>query len=295
MAQKYSKKVIADGDPSGTFSSPTHQRGRRFVFTYFPEYENEEIWDQEKMQYMYYGLETCPTTGRTHYQGWCIFYNPRSEIAVCKEYRSYFRIMRGTYTSNYQYCGKDKQVKEFGTPPQQGARNDLTEIITQIKNKEITIEDILWNNPEIYHKYGRTLNTALSLSYKKRTSKPTVHWYWGDAGTGKTQRATLLNADYHIQTPSQKWWDGYKQQHSCILDDFRQEDIPFNVLLRILDRYEYNCEIKGGFIQLNSPYIIITSDKAPHHIWQGNDLSQIKRRIDECWMMKHNEAPYKQW
>lgn len=294
MEQKYSKQVIAEETSEAVSSRPTHQKGRRFVFTYFPAFVNEQIYDAEKMAYCYYGIEECPTTKRTHYQGWCIFFNPRSEIAVCKEYGGYFRIMKGTIKSNYQYCGKDKNVQEFGTPPEQGKRNDLIHYIELIKNKEITIEDILFTDPMIYHKYGRTLNTALMYAYKHRTTKPKVHWYWGNAGTGKTVKAVSHNANYYIKDTKTRWWDGYKQQHTIILDDFRKDDWAFNNLLRLLDYYEYAGEIKGGHININSPLIIITSDEAPHHYWQGNDLAQIKRRIDECWHFTDSEK-YRQW
>lgn len=289
MEQKCSKQVIADKTSGSVSSGPTHQKGRRFVFTYYPEYEDEQIYDKEKMAYCYYGIEHCPTTGRLHYQGWCIFFNPRSEIAVCKEYCGRFRIMKGTYKDNYQYCGKDKNVREFGNAPEQGKRNDLKHYIDLIKNKQITLEDLLFENPTIYHQYGRTLNTALMYTYKHRTTKPTVHWYYGNAGTGKTLKAVSHNAEYYIKDTKTKWWDGYKQQHTIILDDFRKDDWAFNNLLRLLDYYEYTGEIKGGHININSPLIIITYDEGPHHYWQGNDLAQIKRRIDECWCFRDNE------
>lgn len=281
MAQKYSKKVIADDKSSGAFlRGPTHKKHRNYVFTYYPEYEGEEIYNEAEMRYCYYGIEKCPSTGKLHYQGWCVFHNERSEIAVCKKYGCYFRIMEGKFKHNYKYCSKDNNVKEFGEPPCQGKRNDLKQYADDIREGIITIEDILIDDPIIYHKYGRTLEKIQNLVYKERTEKPEVHWYYGKGGCGKTRQAIDQHPDYYQKESRNIWWDGYKQQHTIIIDDFRKDDMPFNTLLKILDRYKYQGEIKGGHIHINSPLIIITSDEGPHHFWQGNDLVQIRRRID---------------
>lgn len=260
---------------------PTSKRSRRFVFTYFPQNCTEvDFFDSEEMSYCYYGIETCPTTGKIHYQGWCIFFNPKTERAVCKKYNCYMRIMKGSFEDNYKYSSKDKNVKEFGEPPQQGKRNDLSDQVKCILEKKTNIKCILENDPMMYHKYGRTLEKVQNLVYKKRTEKPIVHWYYGATGVGKTKKATSINPDYYFYNTETKWWDGYTQQHTIILDDIRHDTFKLQTLLRLLDHYEYAGEIKGGFININSPYIIITSDEGPHRWWQGNDLKQIKRRID---------------
>ena len=56
----------------------------------------------------------------------------------------------------------------------------------------------------------------------------------------------------------------------------------FTDLLDMLDHYEYAVEIKGGWRQLTSKYIVITSNKHPKDIYNkpDEDTQQLIRRID---------------
>jgi hypothetical protein len=58
--------------------------------------------------------------------------------------------------------------------------------------------------------------------------------------------------------------------------------MKFTDLLDLLDSYEYTCEIKGGFWQLNSKNIVITSNRHPKDIYKlsDEDINQLIRRID---------------
>jgi len=72
-----------------------------------------------------------------------------------------------------------------------------------------------------------------------------------------------------------------------ILDDFRSGDIPFNRLLRYLDRYPVGVPVKGGRVPFNPRLIVITCPRVPRdefvrHADDGNvvfeDVEQIYRR-----------------
>ena len=69
-----------------------------------------------------------------------------------------------------------------------------------------------------------------------------------------------------------------------LYDDFRGSDVRFSELLQILDRYEYRCEVKGGFRQLACDTIVITSIKSPRECYhkEDEDLQQLMRRITTC-------------
>jgi hypothetical protein len=58
--------------------------------------------------------------------------------------------------------------------------------------------------------------------------------------------------------------------------------MKFTDLLDLLDRYGYECEIKGGFRQLNSKNIVITSNKHPKDTYTlpDDNINQLIRRID---------------
>ena len=87
------------------------------------------------------------------------------------------------------------------------------------------------------------------------------------------------------------WFGSYTDQKTIILDDLRPDRIDNDTLLVLLDRYEQEVEIKGGFRWLNAETIYITSDRSPEEFWDPeSDLyySQFMRRITEVWRFEEN-------
>lgn len=67
-----------------------------------------------------------------------------------------------------------------------------------------------------------------------------------------------------------------------IIDDYRADFCKFSELLRLLDRYPYQIQIKGGTRNLLAKRIFITSPKCPLDIWENRteeELGQLTRRI----------------
>lgn len=269
----------SEGNKEQASDHETNQRAKNMVWT-APLTDGPLIFDNEVMDYLAYAEET-GKSGYKHYQGFVCWKSARWTFACKKKYMCYFAKMKGTLIQNDDYCSKQGKLQEFGQLPKQGERTDLKEQVSLILEKKTSIKTILTENPHLYHQYGRTLEKAVSLSYPHRTQKPIVYWYYGTSGIGKTRSAVELSNSHYFKDTTTKWWDGYEQQQVIILDDLRRDDMALNTLLRLLDRYEYAGEIKGGHIPINSEYIVITSDEAPHHWWQGNDLEQIKRRCDK--------------
>lgn len=58
-----------------------------------------------------------------------------------------------------------------------------------------------------------------------------------------------------------KWWDYYQHEDTVIWDDFRGCDYNLSEFLKLLDRYPYKIEYKGGMCEFNSKSIILTSNK----------------------------------
>ena len=104
------------------------------------------------------------------------------------------------------------------------------------------------------------------LRHTKRTHRPNVLYLYGPTGIGKTvnmQRAVKLSGlDHYDKPPKMKWWHRYDQQPVVIMEEF-SSCIALETFLKICDGTPMMVESKGSLIEFNSPYIIMTSNRAP--------------------------------
>ena len=229
-----------------------------------------------------YGIcgEEIGVNGTPHFQGYINLSTPLSLTVMKKSLpRAHLIIAQGTDKENKEYCSKDNtNIYEVGEcRVGQGSRTDIKELALKIKSKELTLEDCMFEYPELYVRYSRSLEKMFNAIMEPRSEPPNVYWLYGLAGTGKTRKCIDSHPSHYIKdgTP---WWDGYNQQDAIIIDDF-DNNIPYRTLLRILDRYVYQGQVKGSYVQINSPNIYITCEHPPQYFWQGNELDQVTRRL----------------
>ncbi|AWY06806.1 MAG: Rep catalytic domain protein [Circoviridae sp.] len=126
---------------------------------------------------------------------------------------------------------------------------------------------------------------AMELSERK---PPTVYWFYGPTGSGKTRRAwEVAGQNAWISSQDLRWFDGYNGQRGAILDDLRSGSCAMNFLLRLLDRYPLNVPIKGGFVFWKPEVIVITCPVKPEELFvnretgeQWDHIDQVIRRVD---------------
>lgn len=294
MTQKCSEGNKGTSEPEYLFvgkngTEHPNPRSRWFVFTWFHE---EPITLDDKMDYLAYGQETCPDTGRPHLQGWVYFKNPRYTFAVRKQYKCWMKKMEGTIAQNDAYCSKQGQLQEFGRKPTQGERKDLRAVAADIA-AGATVESIALENPMMFHQYGRTLQYLedIRLRSVRRTEAPECTWLYGPTNVGKSHLAReLAGEDYWTYTSQNGWWDGYTGQDTVIFDDFRGE-LPYAMMLRIADKWPNNVPMRGKQpFPFTSKKIIVTSFGEPsevyHNLAERDSLEQIYRRFT----VVHREA-----
>lgn len=255
-------------------------------------------------RYVCYQLEVGETTGRRHCQGYLYLQSAR-RLSFVKQFLGAFGLhcnygqllqphverSRGSPQQNRDYCSKPdtaipNSFREIGTLPRQGQRSDLSEIAEAIA-EGVTTSDLAAQFPCEFIKYSRgiqALKTALSSKPRCSTVEPTVYWWFGPTGTGKSRLAFETYPDAYIKMPTNKWWDGYEAQTEVILDDYRPSMCPFHELLRLLDRYPMKVEYKGGSTELQATTFVITTCERPELLWNGKTdemIDQLIRRLSE--------------
>jgi len=247
---------------------------RRVCFT-LHDYTDTEVdsistFIKLNCKYGIFGKEVCPTTNRIHLQGFINLIKPTRfntvKSALCN--RAHLENAKGTDIENKNYCEKEGDFFEHGTPSSQGKRSDLEAVVETLKETQGSMATVAELFPGTFIRYHRGIAAykALVLPPPQRGEKTELRVYCGIPGAGKSRRATeeatqMAEADaskiYYKQRG--EWWDGYNQQPYVIIDDFYGW-LKFDELLKIADRYPYRVPIKGGFEVFNSKCIWITSN-----------------------------------
>lgn len=165
-------------------------------------------------------------------------------------------------------------------------RSDLHAVVERI-NGGANIEEIAEEHGVEVVKYHRGLQFLIGLKDRHRDPnvEPEIRIYWGESGTGKTRKAIEEFPDAYILTKPNKdgnvWFDNYRGQKTVIIDEFYGW-IPYDMLLRMCDRYPLQVPFKGGFVKFQATRTIFTSNK-PWKEWYPNidDTSAFERRIRE--------------
>ena len=287
---------------------------RGFVITDWNVDKTQEDFDairaDNDIEYVGYGLERCPTTGREHFQAFAYFISERSTSKnnlkkigeMWGETRCNVLPMRGSFRQNELYCSKESDLIHSGIPPNQGARGDIRENIRLISERKLTADDIALLDPVSYNLYKKTYEKAEELANRNiyRQEMTQGIWYWGEAGTGKSHNAF---ENYDPKTTyvksAEDWWDGYKGQEIVIINEFREDSghkINWEYLMELTDKYPLNVKRRG---REPTPFLakklIITSPEHPKVtfrkcISQGDNFKQLERRFKIIKMEKRSST-----
>lgn len=271
----------------------TFSQARSCCFT-LNNYTEEEFVSIKswKCSYLVVGKEV-GENGTPHLQGYVEWSSPKKFSTLKKlNGRIHWELRRGTSKQASDYCKKDGNFYEAGEINEQGSRSDLNEVTKYIMDNRPTPEMVMMAYPVAFAKYHKSLSEMCNMIRSKpRTEKPRVFWLWGKAGTGKTRAAMSYKPDDTYVKDGTKWWNGYHGQSVIVIDDMvppAPNTTEYRSLLRWIDRYQCQVELKGAYVHLNSPVIFITSEYAPEDKYMENTLEQLIRRLDRVLEVKED-------
>lgn len=280
------------------------RRVRNWTFTLnnYADEDRERI-DREfgagSIKYVIYQPER-GAEGTPHLQGYIIFANARTLGGVRSIFggRAHWERAVASIEANISYCTKEStrdssagfavvergvRSDHRGAGSGRGHRTDLDRVSESVRNGA-TLAEIAEDYPKEIILHARGISTLQALYAKRRAAPPSVYWFYGPTGSGKSRLANEESPDAYWKDPCSQWWDGYDGTSDIIIDDYRRDFCTFASLLRLFDRYPLKVQCKGGYVTINAKRIYITTPKCIEETWEGRtaeDLAQLTRRVTE--------------
>lgn len=236
-----------------------------------------EPWTElpDKIQYLAFGREVCPTTERVHYQTWA-YAGRAMRLSGWKKVfpGDHIEQMRGSLAQNDAYCSKESQLTTFGEKPMENGKKrtlqDLCEEVTKGAEKGRPLRDIVMESEHqstfVQYNGGISKLHAMAVNYKlSRVDKdfaPEVIFVHGEPGTGKSRWVREQDPDvYDVpEDDGYKWKDGYSGQDAVVYENVSVTNCKSpERLLKEIDRYFIQVPVKGGFTGWRPKRIYITT------------------------------------
>lgn len=298
----------------------------RWCFTHFVPDEQDSspppftISDEDlkhfHVRYWIVQLERASSTGRLHYQGY-IHFERSIRMSSVKAIRpldetTHLEPANGSVQSNIEYCSKDETRVagpwSYGTIPSEvGSRTDFEVFREAVRDRRVKDRlDVLEEYPAMLARYPKFVDSCFEVFSKGALSElpvKTVIWLHGSPGLGKSRFArALLDAidqpfyELALGTGSSGslWFDGLGSENALLIDDVSPSVISGNTLLRLLDRYSYRVQYKGGSKLHYFQYVILTSNVSPLAFTEVASGSLLRRccQITVEKAKRNDEPPY---
>lgn len=290
---------VADSEPS------TDVRSRDWCFT-INNYQNLEPGVLEALKarmctgkYWILGKETCPTTGTPHLQGFFWLEHARTWSSIRRMLapaKAWFKKCRGSAWQNYVYCSKMKDFEEWGQRPcnEQESAQARGEASKRKHDQAIgwaqmgDFKRIRTEEPVLFVQRYNVWKSIYRDSLGGVTESLAVldnWWFYGPTGTFKSATARAENPSIFLVNPKKPWWwCNYKNEPVVLVEDVdpsHATDMAWFIKV-VADHYPFDCEFKGGMLNLVRPKrVIITSNWTIDQVFGGssNDTPAIKRRF----------------
>ena len=257
----------------------------RVCFTSFEEFPPP--YDEAFMSFYICLQETCPETGKLHWQGYLELRTKRviSKLKKMLGDSVHIELARGTAMHNIKYCTKsttDIALIDFSThgqPSAQGTRTDLAYFHERLLAGE-NLDDLvmLYSEAARFYRALLVIQAAIYRQLSTKLRSLEVIYVWGPSGTGKSRFAWESGDTYRptISTAGQFWFDHYSGEKTLWLDDLDWTTSNMMTLLHLLDIYPLPIQVKSSTTYALWTKVIITSNFPPPPVGQP-----LRRRITE--------------
>lgn len=276
-------------------SKPVRNRGWCLTIN---NYTDKDVEDLKTCKYTYIIIgNEVGESGTPHLQIYLYYKNARTFTSIKKLFKTAHiepQSPKSTAEQNQAYCSKQSVLFEDGILPKSGKRTDIEECKNVVQNTH-SIRQVVSIATSVQG--IRIAEKWLEFNEVQRDFKPKVQWFYGDSGSGKTKLAYEIFKDFPDQTytcmDTGKWFQGYDGHAKVIIDDMRGDFMKFHQLIKLIDRYPYKIECKGGSRQFLADHIIITSIFSPTELFKNQEdepIKQLLRRIDEIKHFKKKKS-----
>lgn len=257
-------------------------QGRNWCFT-LNNYSEEDRLSllQSDCVYVVIGKEV-GENGTPHLQGYISFAgNKRLAAMRVLSARAHWEVARGDSAANRTYCVKDGDFEERGT--RRLTRNEQaisqhdrwTDVVRAARAGTAENE-----YPREFIQYNSTISRLL-VTVVEDLPEYSGQWFFGRPGTGKSRTA---RADFPglYDKLINKWWDGYTNQVTVLVDDLgRDHKFMGSFLKRWCDHYPFRAEYKGGSKVIRPVHFVVTSNYLIADIWADDPelVAALERRF----------------
>jgi len=257
-----------------------------FTLNNYTEKECAFIKGLENIQRLVVGKEV-GESGTMHLQGLIVWSKPKRFSNMKKLLPRAWLEKCGNIGDAANYCRKDLDMLVDLNNSKQGERSDVAKAYEAIKLGKSLKTWMTEEEPSSYQSIQVFKVAKALLAPPRPIQDIMVHWLHGDSGSGKSHVPAHIPGVYKVETF--KWWDGYDDHKVVWFDEVRGDFCKFHEWLGLLDKYPFQKETKGGWVQVQFHTVYITANKCPEEMWalrgthgemhQREDMFQLMRRL----------------
>lgn len=272
----------------------TRQNARNWMFT---QHDLDAFWkctltEHYAFQYMVYQIEECPKTTAWHAQGFVQFMVQvrGSTVKNMVGGNAHIEVAHMPALAR-KYCMKDEtrltppvEYGKWNEQMTQGHRTDLTVAKYKIRELGSFTECLDCDSlDKVTASYPKWVSAQLEMVQRPIREAPNVTVYFGPTLTGKTFRCHAENPGIH-ELRYNNGFMNYSGQKCVLFDEFDKAPWPFDLILKLLDRYPFQVNVKNGYCWWEVTDIFMTGTESPEKWFVGthanpDHIPQFMRRI----------------